>query len=161
EHFARSGANILAVDISEELLAKARARGLPPDQISFRAVPFESCDAAGPFDAVIGSSVLHHLDLAASLPRMFDLIRPGGWLAFAEPNMLNPQVFLERHCRFLFPYVSADETAFVRWRFRDTLEQVGFTDVCITPFDWLHPATPTVLISLVRRFGACLELIPL
>ena len=161
EHFATSGANILAVDISEEWLIKARVRGMPADRVRFQARPFEECDADGPFDAVSGSSVLHHLDLAASLPKMLGLLRPGGWLAFAEPNMLNPQVFLERHCRRLFSYVSPDETAFVRGKFRRVLEQVGFTEVRLTPFDWLHPSTPRVLIPVVRGLGACLEWLPL
>jgi 2-polyprenyl-3-methyl-5-hydroxy-6-metoxy-1,4-benzoquinol methylase len=160
EQFASSGASILAVDISEELLVKARERSLPANRVEFQARPFEVCHVDGPFDAVIGSSVLHHLDLTSALPKMYELLRPGGWFSFAEPNMLNPQVWMERHCRSLFPYVSADETAFVRWSFAETLNQIGFTEVEITPFDWLHPSTPGPLIPLVRRIGACLEWLP-
>jgi len=57
EMFAASGATIVAVDISEELLEKARLRGLPAHQVTFLAKRFEDCDVDGPFDAVIGSSV--------------------------------------------------------------------------------------------------------
>jgi SAM-dependent methyltransferase len=161
EEFAGSGASVVAVDISEELLEKARDRGLPADRVQFLCRPFEQCHVEGPFGAVIGSSVLHHLDLAAALPRLRDLLRPGGWFCFAEPNMLNPQVWLERHCRRLFPYVSEDETAFVRWQFRRELERVGFVDVELMPFDWLHPSTPPALIGVVKGIGACLEWLPL
>jgi hypothetical protein len=75
--------------------------------------------------------------------------------------MLNPQVYLERRCRRLFPYVSPDETAFVRWPFRRQLERIGFQNVAIVPFDWLHPATPRPLIGLVSTIGRVVERIPL
>jgi SAM-dependent methyltransferase len=163
EMFAARGARLLAVDISPDLLEYARRRGLPAGRVEFREVEFERCALDGPFDAVIGSSVLHHLEQPAALGRMFDLLRPGGVLSFAEPNLLNPQVFAERTLRFLpcFRYVSPDETAFVRWRLARTLREVGFVEVSIRPFDWLHPSTPRPLIPLVRALGAVLERLPL
>jgi 2-polyprenyl-3-methyl-5-hydroxy-6-metoxy-1,4-benzoquinol methylase len=159
EKFAASGASIIAVDLSPELLDIARDRGLPTDQVRFIEKNFEDCAVEGPFDAVIGSSVLHHLDLERSLNRFFTLLKPGGRLSFAEPNMLNPQVFAERTFRGLFPYVSPDEIAFVRTKLRKQLEQAGFRDVSIVPFDWLHPATPPALIPLVSRLGRVVEAI--
>jgi 2-polyprenyl-3-methyl-5-hydroxy-6-metoxy-1,4-benzoquinol methylase len=160
ELFAQTGAHILAVDLSEELLARARARNLPGGRIQFRATPFEECRFEGQFDALIGSSVLHHLDMDVALPKMFSLLKPGGWFCFSEPNMLNPQVFLERHFRSWFPYTSPDETAFVRWSFQRKLEQTGFVDIELTPVDWLHPNTPTSLIPMVRLLGTYMERLP-
>jgi 2-polyprenyl-3-methyl-5-hydroxy-6-metoxy-1,4-benzoquinol methylase len=157
EKFAASGASIIAVDLSPELLDIARHRGLPPDQVRFIEKNFEDCAVEGPFDGVIGSSVLHHLDLDRSIKRILTLLKPGGRLSFAEPNMLNPQVFAERTFRGLFPQVSPDETAFVRTTLRKQLEQAGFCDVSIVPFDWLHPATPPALIPLVSRLGRVVE----
>src|SRR5690242_15141896 len=55
EMFARSGAEIIAVDLSAELLALARKRNLP--RVRFLEKNFEDCVVEGPFDAVIGSSV--------------------------------------------------------------------------------------------------------
>jgi 2-polyprenyl-3-methyl-5-hydroxy-6-metoxy-1,4-benzoquinol methylase len=161
EIFAASGANIIAVDISEELLDKARQRGLPVPRVRFLAKPFEECALDGPFDAVIGSSILHHLDYKAALAKMCRLLRPGGVLAFAEPNYLNPQVWLERNFRQFFPYTSPDETAFVRWQLRRDLLGAGFEAPRITPFDWLHPSTPRLLIPCVRAIGTVLEYLPL
>lgn len=162
--FAESGAEILAIDISPDLLARARARGLPADRVRFECRRFEDCGLDGPFDAVIGSSILHHLDLAAALPRIYALLKPGGALSFAEPNLLNPQVLAERKLRRLLPrvfwYVSPDETAFVRWRLAARLRQAGFVDIRISPFDWLHPATPRALIPLVSGLGRTLEALP-
>lgn len=161
--FAASGADIVAVDISGELLEKARERGLPADRVKFVEKRFEDCDVEGPFDAVIGSSVLHHLDVDVSLRQIFGLLKLGGYVSFAEPNMLNPQVYLERRFHYLpmFSYTSPDETAFVRWSFAETLRRAGFQEISITPFDWLHPATPRLLVPLVRGIGAVIERTPL
>ena len=162
EMFARRGAEIVAVDISSELLEKARARNLPARQVTFLEKRFENCDVDGPFDAVIGSSILHHLDIVDALVNIRRLLKPGGILSFAEPNLLNPQVYLERKFHYLpmFSYTSPDETAFVRWKFARLLKEQGFSDVSITPFDWLHPATPRPLIGSIRGVGRLLEYVP-
>jgi len=88
---------------------------------------------------------------------------PGGWLSFAEPNMLNPQVFMERKFRFLpfFSYTSPDETAFVRHTLGSKLRATGFTNIAISPFDFLHPSTPPALIGTVRAAGRLIERLPL
>jgi 2-polyprenyl-3-methyl-5-hydroxy-6-metoxy-1,4-benzoquinol methylase len=162
EIFAATGARIVAVDISPELLAKAKLRKLPHPQVTFYEKRFEDCDVDGPFDAIIGSSILHHLDVDASIQRMKALLKPGGRICFAEPNMLNPQIFLERRFRGLkiFAYTSSDETAFVRWSLARKLQTAGFEAISITPFDWLHPATPKSLIGLVQMAGKLAEGIP-
>jgi 2-polyprenyl-3-methyl-5-hydroxy-6-metoxy-1,4-benzoquinol methylase len=155
ERFARSGAQIIAVDLSPDLLELARRRNLA--NVQFLEKSFEDCAVDGPFDAVIGSSVLHHLDLERAWPKIRDLLAPGGRISFAEPNMLNPQVFCERHFRRFFPQVSPDETAFVRGTLASDLERFGFTAIDIRPFDWLHPATPPALIPAVSAAGRLLE----
>jgi 2-polyprenyl-3-methyl-5-hydroxy-6-metoxy-1,4-benzoquinol methylase len=163
EMFAATGARLVGVDLSPELLEKARARHLPPNQVQFLEKPFEDCLVDGPFDAIIGSSILHHLDVEAALPKIFSLLKPGGRISFAEPNLLNPQVFMERKFTFLrcwFWYVSPDETAFLRWRLAALLARNRFVDIHITPFDWLHPATPRALMSLVCQLGRTFEATP-
>lgn len=158
--FAETGAHIVAVDISGALLERARERAIAPNRVRFVERRFEDCDIDGPFDAVIGSSILHHLDMKGALPRIRELLKPGGRMSFAEPNLLNPQVLAERTFRSWFPYTSPDETAFVRSRLRATMVASGFVDVEIAPFDWLHPATPPRWIPAVRRLGAWLEKLP-
>jgi SAM-dependent methyltransferase len=163
EIFSKSGATILAVDISSELLEQARARGLPTDRVEFHCARFEDLADVGPFDAVVGSSILHHLDLGRAIPVIFKALKPGGVMAFAEPNWLNPQVWAERKLPFVRArsHVSPDEGAILRWQFAGRLKRAGFVDVHIRPFDWLHPATPERLIPLVRRVGLVLERLPL
>ena len=157
EMFSEYGAYIVAVDISKDLLTKAKERNLPADKVRFVEKRFEDCDMDGPFDAIIGSSILHHLALSEALPVIFRLLKPNGVMSFAEPNMLNPQVWAERTFRRLFPYVSPDETAFIRCNLKSTLREVGFQDIEIVPFDWLHPSVPRPLIGLVSKMGRMFE----
>lgn len=160
EKFACYQVKLVAVDLFEDLLKKARARGLSEKQVSFIKTPFEDCEVEGPFDAIIGSSILHHLVIEPSLEKIFKMLKPGGILSFAEPNMLNPQVLLERVFAPLVPWVSPDETAFIRWRLETLLKKCGFRNITITPFDWLHPSTPVPLIRMVQKLGSTLEKIP-
>jgi len=160
EMFAATGSEIVAVDVSEELLELARQRNLPSDRVRLIAARVEDLRLKGLCDAAIGSSVLHHLELDQALANIHEMLKPGGVLSLAEPNMLNPQVFIERHpgpFRRLFYYVSDDETAFVRWRLAGRLLRHGFTDIRITPFDWLHPGTPAFLIPVALRAGRLAE----
>jgi len=161
--FAQTGASLVAVDISADLLQKARERGLPADKVQFLEKRFEDCTVDGPFDAVIGSSVLHHLDIGAALGKIHELLSPGGAMSFAEPNMLNPQIAIQKNVPWIKDRLgdSPDETAFVRWRLRRLLLDAGLANPQITPFDWLHPATPTRWIGLVRGLGGWLERIPI
>ncbi|MEI7769582.1 MAG: class I SAM-dependent methyltransferase [Chloroflexales bacterium] len=163
ERFAASGATMVAVDISADLLDQARRRGLPSPQVTFLEKRFEDCDVEGPFDGVIGSSILHHLDLAAAMARIFTLLNAGGVISFAEPNMLNPQILAQKNVPLLKRLLgdSPDETAIIRWRFARLLANLGFQQISITPFDWLHPATPRSLIPAVRDMGRCLEGMPI
>ena len=161
EYFASTGSKLIAVDISPELLEKARKRNLPADRVLFKESRFEDCDIDGPFDAVIGSSVLHHLDIDSALTKIYNLLKPGGFLCFAEPNAINPQVYFMFRFRQYFPEVSPDENPFMRWRLKDKLIKAGFEVSKITPFDWLHPASPPALIGVIDKMGQLMEKIPL
>jgi 2-polyprenyl-3-methyl-5-hydroxy-6-metoxy-1,4-benzoquinol methylase len=160
EMFAKSGANLIAVDISLDLLKKAQARNLPPDRVLFLEKRIEDYDTDGSFDAVIGSSVLHHLDIEAALQKTYALLKPGGVLSFAEPNMLNPQVALQLRFRRCFDYMSPDETAFIRWKIEAMLAKAGFESIQVRLFDWLHPNTPAALIRMVKFAGRLFENTP-
>ncbi|MFB0533936.1 MAG: class I SAM-dependent methyltransferase [Anaerolineae bacterium] len=154
-------ANITATDISPELLERARER-VPNARFQIadaERMPF----AKGVFDGVVGSSILHHLNLEVTLKEMYRVLKPGGRLAFAEPNMLNPQVMLQKNIPALKKRLgdTPDETAFFRGRLAHTLRENGFAKVKVEPFDFLHPATPALLISLVQRAGSFLEEMPL
>jgi 2-polyprenyl-3-methyl-5-hydroxy-6-metoxy-1,4-benzoquinol methylase len=157
--FAQTGANITANDISSELIDLAKKQN---PGVEFIVGRFEDLSESKSYDAIVGSSVLHHLEVDEALRKSHQLLRPGGRFTFAEPNMLNPQVFAERtFMRNALPYVSPDETAFVRWSLARKLKSFGFTAIKITPFDWLHPAIPKGIIKLVEGIGGLIERAPL
>jgi 2-polyprenyl-3-methyl-5-hydroxy-6-metoxy-1,4-benzoquinol methylase len=163
EMFAQTGARIVAVDISADLLEVAQAKNLPPTQVQFLEKRFEDCEQIGPFDAIIGSSVLHHLDIKPALATIYKLLKPNGKFSFTEPNMLNPQIVLQKNVAWIKRKMgdSPDETAFLRGDLRHLLCLAGLVDVQIMPFDWLHPATPVKLIDTVDKIGSILEKIPI
>lgn len=161
--FAETGADITGVDISPELLELAREKTSKYRNVKLLEKRFEESDVGGPFDAIIGSSVLHHLEIIPALFRIFDLLKPGGIMSFAEPNMLNPQILIQKNVPLIKTWLgdSPDETAFFRWSLWKILARASFRGIEITPFDWLHPATPAFLVQVIRRTGQLLEAIPL
>ena len=160
---ARSGATVVGIDLTPELLAKARERVRDAGNVRLvRGNAEENPFPDGSFDAVYGSSILHHLNLERALREAYRLLRPGGRLMFSEPNILNPQV------RFinigpLKPYFgqSPDEMAFTRFRARRALRRAGFVDVDVRPFDFVHPSLPRPLIAGAVAVGRLLEWLPL
>ena len=160
--FAETRAHITAVDISPDLLNIAGRKTYRFDNVRFINKSFEECSIDGPFDAVVGSSILHHLVMDNALSKIYDLLAPGGVMCFAEPNMLNPQIFLQKNIPWLKKKLgdSPDETAFFRWRLKNLLAAKKFADISIAPFDWLHPATPRFMINSVMKLGSFLEMLP-
>lgn len=160
---AQTGAAITAIDISPDLLESAR-RSIPTEQVTFEiqnAYALTYADAS--FDSVVGSSVLHHLEIDQALAQIYRVLRPGGTIRFTEPNMLNPQIAVQKNIPAIKRRLgdSPDETAFFRWPLRQKLERAGFQEIQITPFDFLHPKVPAGLIPAVKTIGSLLEKTPL
>jgi 2-polyprenyl-3-methyl-5-hydroxy-6-metoxy-1,4-benzoquinol methylase len=160
---ARSGADVVAIDVSPELLEIARAHCSAPNvqyQIQ-NAYALSYSDAV--FDSVVGSSVLHHLEVEEALRDIYRVLKPAGTIYFTEPNMLNPQIAIQKNIPWIKRKLgdSPNETAFLRWPLRQLLEQTGYRDIRIDPFDFLHPKTPVPLIDRVNSFGRFLESVPM
>src|SRR6267154_2840931 len=162
KELARSGAEIVAIDVSPELLQIARSNCSAPNvqyQIE-NAYQLSYEDAA--FDSVVGSSVLHHLEIGKALRDIYRVLKPAGTIYFTEPNMLNPQIAIQKNIPWIKRKLgdSPDETAFFRWPLRRLLEETGYREVRIDPFDFLHPKTPVPLINGVAMLGCFLENLP-
>lgn len=160
---AESGARITAIDISPDLLKVAR-RAAPSANVTFQlenayAMSFPD----NSFDLVAGISVLHHLDIEKGLAEVFRVLKPGGGIFFTEPNMLNPQIALQKNIPPLKKWAgdSPDETAFFKWGLAARLRRRGFGEVEVEPFDFMHPAIPAALIPSWERICLGLERIPL
>ena len=159
---ARSGADIVASDVSPELLEIARANCSAPN-VRYQIQNAHALSyAEAVFDSVVGSSVLHHLEIEEALREIYRVLKPMGTIYFTEPNMLNPQIAIQKNIPWIKRKLgdSPDETAFVRWPLWRLLEQTGYREVRIDPFDFLHPKTPVALIDHVKAFGRFLENVP-
>ena len=154
---------IVAIDVSPALLGLAQKRTVFPN------VVFKNEDAHGTFfedqsfDFIVGISVLHHLDINLALKEFFRLLKPGGRIMFTEPNILNPQIAIQKNVPFIKKLAgdSPDETAFFRWSLKNKLSQNGFTEVVVENFDFLHPATPKFMLSYASSLCAKMERIPI
>lgn len=156
---ADCGYDVTALDISPELLEKARER-VGADNARFVCADLHELPLGDEmFEAVAGVSVLHHTRVCEVLRGIFRVLAPGGMLLLSEPNMLNPQIFLMKKCPAIgkMMHEVPGETAFIRKRLKKELETCGFIDVEVTPFDFLHPAIPQKLIPVFNSFTALLE----
>lgn len=159
--YQKTKAKITATDLSEDLLEEAREKFPAGNFIRDDAMNMQFGNES--FDVVIGSSILHHLSLKKSAEEIYRVLKPGGRMVFAEPNMLNPQIFIQKNIPFIKKWMgdSPDETAIVRWKYKKLLEQTGFTNVSIFPYDFLHPVTPKFFIPAVDGIGRMIEKVPL
>lgn len=148
---------LVATDISPDLLGRARQR--------YPHVDFQVMDAHElpledkSLDAVVGCSILHHLEWARAVREYYRVLKPGGEIRFSEPNLMNPQIFLQKSIPFLKRMAgdSPDEYAFTRFEIAKRLSQAGFTSIRVRPFEFLHPAVPETWIPRVEAIERLLE----
>ena len=155
-------AEVVAVDISEAFLERARATHVLPN-LRFEKLDLLTGDIGrlGRFDLVFGNGILHHLVLRLNdvLRALHALAAPGGGLAFIEPNFLNP------YCAFIFgtgvgrrfAKLEPDEMAFTPGQLRRALSTAGWRDVAVATRDFLLPGLPTGLTQPILAIEPALE----
>ena len=158
-----SGCDLVAVELSEATAALCRDRVGERAEVVIGNIETAEGLEGREFDAIVGVSVLHHVDLGLCLDSTFGLLRPGGRFAFSEPNMANPQVWMERHVALVARrrHVTPHETAFRPNSLRSEFERAGLVVDQCEPFDFVHPATPASLLGMVELLGGALESTPL
>jgi 2-polyprenyl-3-methyl-5-hydroxy-6-metoxy-1,4-benzoquinol methylase len=159
---ARSGADVVAIDVSPDLLEIAKTNCSAPNVRYQIQNAYSLSYSEAVFDSVVGSSILHHVEIKEALRDVYRVLKPAGSIYFTEPNMLNPQIAIQKNVPWIKRKLgdSPDETAFFRWPIRWLLKQTGYRDIRINPFDFLHPKTPVALIDTVNALGRFLERVP-
>jgi ubiquinone/menaquinone biosynthesis C-methylase UbiE len=153
----------IAVDISLDLLKKAR------DSIGNPNVKFIVADVENlpfkdnTFDSAVGVSILHHLDFEIAIKEISRILKQNGRIAFSEPNMFNPQVFLMKNVPFIKKALGEveGERAFLKSSIKRQLELANFKNVIVRPFDFLHPCVHRNLINFISSIGANIEKLPI
>lgn len=158
-----SGCDLVAIELSETTAAIARGRIGGRAEIVVGNVETGEGLEGREFDAIVGVSVLHHLDLEACFAHTFPHLRAGGRFAFSEPNLANPQVWAERRIELVRKarHVTQHETAFLAGDLRAQFEAAGLEVELCRPFEFLHPKTPARLIGTVGAFERLAERTPL
>jgi SAM-dependent methyltransferase len=161
---AQSGADITAIDISPRQVEIAKNRLASFSNVNTQVgdvtqLPFPN----ETFDAIVGNAVLHHFDLNTTLPELYRVLKPGGHFFFTEPNMLNPQIAVEKNIKFIGRKLqnSPDEIAFFRWGITRRLRRYGFQATRAKPFDFLHPGIPEAWIPVVQSLSTLLSQTPI
>ncbi|MCB2216853.1 AMP-binding protein [Desulfofustis glycolicus] len=86
---ATAAARVVALDLSQEMLALARRKAAAAGAAN---VSFVRGDIGVPalrgeaFDLVVSSFALHHTDVERTLPLLAGMVKPGGWLLVQEPT---------------------------------------------------------------------------
>ncbi len=163
QELAETNNTIIAIDISDALIKKAKER------VQAKNVELVVCNAyetnfdSNSYDFVVGSSALHHLEVDSALKEFSRILKPGGGIMFTEPNMMNPQIAMVKNIPALKRRAgdSPDETAFFRWGIARKLRTHGFTDISIIPFDFMHPQIPESFLSIAGQLTSLIEKIPI
>ncbi|HLZ19804.1 MAG TPA: class I SAM-dependent methyltransferase [Smithellaceae bacterium] len=162
KELAETDNQIVAIDISEALIEKAKER------VHTRNVEFVVDNAyktkfkPKSYDFIVGSSSLHHLDVDLALQEFSRILKPGGGIMFTEPNMMNPQIALIKNIPAIKRRAgdSPDETAFFRWGIAGKLRDHGFTEISIVPFDFMYPGIPESLLGVAGQLTSIIEKMP-
>jgi SAM-dependent methyltransferase len=97
---ARDGARVTGFDLSPEsvkLMGVRAARLELPAPGGLVSVMEKLPYADATFDAVVGKSILHHVDVAASLREVHRVLKPGGNAVFIENQVTNPALRFARN----------------------------------------------------------------
>src|SRR4030042_1911615 len=99
--FQNNNSRILSIDVSFDLIGIAK-RKVKRDKVTFLLQDASNLGfAENSFDTIIGSSVLHHLEVDKALKEFYRVLRPGGSIFLTEPNMMNPQIVIQKNIPFI------------------------------------------------------------
>jgi ubiquinone/menaquinone biosynthesis C-methylase UbiE len=149
--------NAVGVDVSEEMLTHARARGVTVHHASAAALPFPDRS----FDLVVSIACMHHLiDPAVvngAVDEMCRVVRPGGALMIWDHNPLNPywHILMRR-----LPQDQGDERLVKARTMVARIEAAELTDISVQRVTFMPDFTPARAVIAVGKIERQLERIP-
>jgi SAM-dependent methyltransferase len=153
----------IATDLSAGMVAAARATSDQPGTVEWQQadclnLEFEPATAG----CVVGHGILHHLPLEAAVAEISRVLLPGGRIAFYEPNIANPVVFLEKKVPVFRPSTDTPgETGLFEPTVRRMLCMHGFDVVNVTPCEFVLNQLPDRFVPGAERVSRFLEGIPI
>ena len=157
------GVTIYGIDISPAMLKVATHRCGESGQVAFVApdalrIPFPD----QVFDAVFGAFVLHHVCIPSALDEIVRVSKRGARMAFCQPNLLNPVVYLIKNVSWIKQMLgdSDDETALSPGYVRYVLSQAGFSCIQVQPIEFLHPLIPKWSLPVMQPLAEMMERVP-
>lgn len=159
---SRSPAQIVGTDMCVPFIEEAKKKYQLPN-LRYEVMDFNTPGSFSDekFDYIVGNGILHHLygDLDGSLASMRRLLKMRGKIAFLEPNVYNPYIYL------IFSYaklrvlagLEPGEMAFSKPFIIKKLAQAGFGEIRVDYKDFLLPGIPEFLIAPSIALGAVLE----
>jgi ubiquinone/menaquinone biosynthesis C-methylase UbiE len=145
------------VDISDEMLAIARRRGLDVVHAGAADLPFDDST----FDVVTTFAVLHHLIdpelVRRAIHEMCRVVKPGGAVVVWDHNPLNPYwpLLMRR-----LPQDQGDEKLVPAKLIRSALSEAGMADIRLRRMTFVPDFTPALLLPAVAAVERVLERIP-
>lgn len=111
------------------------------------------------FDVVIGSGILHHLNIELALLEIHRILKPHGYFIFFEPNLYFVENWLINKFSIFRKYstLSENERHFTKKYIFNLLKEQGFRDVEVKLLFTYHPKLPRGLLSLNRIVNKLLE----
>jgi len=154
--------SIVSIDISEKLVKIALKKNIH-SHIFYVVADIERLPFKCVFNAVIGNAILHHLNIDKIFKELQNVVKETSRFVFFEPNLLNPEVWLEKKIKpvGLLLQNSPTETAFYKWKIKKKLQNLGCKQVEVIPFDFLHPIILKIFTPIMEKIGNFLEKIPL
>ncbi len=158
---ARTGAGITAIDLSPNMIQRAKENPLP-NVFYMIDDAHKTVFRDARFDAVVGFYILQYLNLAEVLPEIMRILKPGGRVAFIDINTLNPLAFVKTKLPFVKRplNISREAVSFTPWGLADWFERYRFDNVEVTTFEFgAGPLNILENMPFIRHFAGNLLVI--
>ena len=153
----------VATDLSAGMVEAARGTGAQPGNVEWlQADGLNLAYGSATIAGVVGHGILHHLPLEAAVAEISRVLMPAGRIAFYEPNIVNPVVFLEKKVPFFrLETDTSGETGLLAATVRRTLIRHWFEAIAVTACEFVPNQVPGRLVPYAERISGCLDRIPL